>query len=871
MKGIRDKNCRLCNLYETCKTVCLMGQGPKNPDIMLVGEAPGATEDNGGLPFQGRAGQLLNKILDSKGLDRSKVYVTNAVKCRPPANATPNKTQVKACNPYLMQEIEAVKPKVIVTLGNTPLLAVTKKSGITKHRGEPLKMTFGSHTCTVIPTVHPAAILRNPKYRPLIEADLDAVESFLKHGKIEDNLDQKKFKVHIVTNKKRLKECLHALERAYVKNRLIAYDLETEGNQYWNPEKRIWLLGIADRDDRAWVVPIEHPESPWKENGTAVLKLFRKYLETAWFWKAAQNGKFDDGWLRARGIKSYLNFDSILAQHLIDENSPKGLEFLSMVHFKASNWGKGHIQFTYEYNKKGVCIKEPSSLKEMGKYNGIDCIYTRKLYAPLKAQLMDDEKLARIFKFISMPGSRLLVEVENNGLWINRKQLGKRYIEAKHNCDKAEQLLESFVPDDYWEIKNKKKPKSNGKNKINWNSSDQVGEFFFSSKRNGGLGLRIVEETRGGKPSTAEHTMIELKGKHPACDALLEYRKWAKYLNTYIEPWLEYSNNHDSRMHPVFKIWGTVTGRLSSEHPNPQQTPRDKFLRTNIGAPDGWSFVESDYSQVELRVVAFLSGDPRMVQAYAVGDDIHSITACDLLGISRSELDASPNRKELRKMAKAVNFGYVYGMWWKKFKQYAKDNYGVEVTDEEAKQHRERFFKLYRGLKPWHDRQLRIVKKMKQVRAPHGRIRHLPDIDSSEEGISKEAGRQAINSPVQGFASGDLTLLSAILFDRIVKRFFDPKKVKVVLLVHDAIMVEVKDDYLDEIIPVLKGVMENPPLMEYFDLDFTVPLVADVQVGPAWGEGKDRNMGYDVEKIKGMIKEVMYYEEELPPVSDAGL
>jgi len=842
-----------------------MGHGPTNAEVMIVGEAPGANEDEGGLPFQGRAGQLLNRILLEKGISRDKVYVTNAVKCRPPENATPNKTQIKACNDYLVKEIEAVKPKVIVTLGNTPLQAVLKKSGIMKHRGEAIEATFGNHSYIVMPTIHPAAVLRNPKNEPLIKADIDTLKGLLDGKGKQQNDEQNSFKVKFVMNKAQLKKCIASLERSYRSGGYIAYDLETEGsspftlNAYGKP-RRIWMIAIADRDDRSWLIPLEHPESPWKDKATKVLRYIKKYLETPWYWKIAQNGKFDNKWLRSKGLKPYLNFDTMLAQHLIDENSPKGLDFLATVYFKATNWGKGKMTFEDRFGKNGRQLDQVTNLKTMGKYCGIDTIYTRKLYPPLRERLLDDEKTARIFKFITMPSSRLMESVENTGLWTDRKKLGQRYQEACHYLNETINNLESYVPDNFWELQGRKKPKS-VKTKINWNSPDQLGWFFFSPKKKGGLGLRIVEKTKGGKASTAEHTMIELEGVHPACDLLLEYRRWAKYLNTYIEPWLEKSDNIDWRMHPNFKIYGTVTGRISSEDPNPQQTPRDKFLRANIGAPPGWVFIEGDYSQIELRVVAFLSGEPRMVRAYSLGEDIHRITASDVMGVPQSMVD-----KEQRKKAKAVNFGFVYGMSWRKFKRYAKDNYGIELTEDEAKRYRDNYFKLYKGLHPWHERQRRIAKKTKQVRAPHGRVRHLPDVDSEDEAIQAEALRQAINSPVQGFASGDLTLLAAVIFDRIVQRYLDPEAIKVVLLVHDAIMLEVREDWVDRVIPIFKGVMENTPLREYFNLDFTIPIIADVQKGQYWGELEELDrVDYSLSKIKRMVKEVIWYGEEEQP------
>jgi len=298
-------------------------------------------------------------------------------------------------------------------------------------------------------------------------------------------------------------------------------------------------------------------------------------------------------------------------------------------------------------------------------------------------------------------------------------------------------------------------------------------------------------------------------------------------LYQFIESWKEKINPETRRMYPSFKLHGTVTGRLSCEKPNLQQVPRDPEVRTLITAPPGWVLVEADYSQVELRVAACLSKDRAMRRAFQTGEDIHIKTAMAVTGLPAEKID-----KEMRKKAKAVNFGFVYGMGATKFRNYAKVKYGVDLTEEEAHEFRERFFELYPRLPGWHERQRGFVTTHGYVRTPIGRKRRLPEIISNDRALRSGAERQAINSPVQGAAS-DMNLFAAI---QIAKAF--PDDVRIIATVHDAVLMEVRKSKVEEILPQIKLLMEDrEAIFEAFGWDIPVPLEVEIKVGP-WGAGK---------------------------------
>jgi DNA polymerase-1 len=251
------------------------------------------------------------------------------------------------------------------------------------------------------------------------------------------------------------------------------------------------------------------------------------------------------------------------------------------------------------------------------------------------------------------------------------------------------------------------------------------------------------------------------------------------------------------------------------------------FIRSILGAPPGWTFLQADFSQVELRIAAMLAGERRMLRQYAAGEDIHMIRAVRMTGRPADKVT-----KEERKKAKAVNFGYIYGMGAKKFVTYAFDNYGIEVSLEEAEADREGFFGDYPALRPWHERQRRLANRYQRVQSPIGRVRHLTDVLSLDRGVRGEAERQAINSPVQSFAS-DLMLIALIRLHRAM----NPERCLVVGTVHDSILFQVRDEFVDKYAKAIKAVMEDMDhVRSKYGADVTVPIVADIEVGTHWGE-----------------------------------
>lgn len=771
-----------------------MGDGDLDSRIMIIGEAPGEREAETGRVFSGRAGQLLDQALFDAGLGRGDVYVTNVVKCRPPDNARPDKGHQVACSIFLEQEVKRVRPTHVLLLGNSALQAVARKSGITKHRGVRLAIRDPLWAKrTVIATIHPAYVLRNPGQHQVFLEDVRRFARALR-GDFQV-VPVGATLVRTARGLRKLREILHSAK-------VIAYDVE---NRYapWHSDWQLLCLGLSVDGERAFCVPLNHPQSPFVTRWHDVLQFLRPALERKGVRLVAQNGKHDNVQLAGAGVYLEHNFDIMLAAHLLDENRPKNLGFLSQTLLGADVY-KGMVE-----TKPDKILDTP--LRDLAKYNAIDTGYTWQIRSKLKSELLNEPRLTRLFSKLMMPASHVIQQVEYVGMFCDQDRLWGRTVEVKAMVEDQLEVLNEYNPH---------ADRFGRDGEFNYNSTQQLGRWLFSGESRGGLGLSPIEKTRTGVPSTREAVLLHYR-THPAVRALLRYRTLQlKWLNTYLYNWIERIDRR-SRLHTIYKLYGTVTGRVSGDM---QQVPRDPYIRSILGAPYGWKWITADYSQVELRIAAHVAGERRMQRAFLLGEDLHSITAMQILGTA--ELT-----KEQRKKAKAVNFGFLYGMGAWKFKQYAFENYDLEVTDGEAKLYRDRFFETFPDLEGWHHRQERVVKSRGWVQSPIGRIRHLPDVLSSDRGVQQEAVRQAINSPVQSCAS-DLMLYSMVK----LRDELDPRECYMVGTLHDGIFFQVREDCVGEYVHVIKQVMENLPLKKTFGLDLTVPIVADVEWGQHWGE-----------------------------------
>lgn len=629
----------------------------------------------------------------------------------------------------------------------------------------------------------------------------------------------------------------------------VCLDIETTGLDRFRDEITSLQIGYTDLTTGKY----KRKFFDWQNTSMEFLLKLLTFLKQAKL--VTHNGKFDLLFLYVKtGIELNLWVDILVLAHVCGEEK-LGLKPLVKKYF--------NVDYDIETEAKKGKITE-----EFISYGLDDVLYPVKLMKIFKKKL-NLYDLVKVYKH-EMRAYRAYYEVEKNGVPISSRR-----------GEIAKKLIEEYMP--YYE-------RLITVADINWNSTVQVASVLFGKKdkpvykeKGGklpntyevieylftgeqivrgefdtrkeatqfkdeyladnsylygievklkhnfkpviigyGVGLKVLEKTAKGVPSVSSDVLANYIG-NPVVDDLLEYRRLTK-LETFIKSWEKIQV--DDRIYPSFNITAR-TGRTTCSNPNLQQIPQDKNVRNLIEARPGWKILECDFSQVELRVASMFSGDANMQHAYQSGSDLHSKTT-ELLFGDTSNL-SKQDQKRKRTEAKSMNFGFLYGMSAKTFVDYAK-GYGLNITEEQSEGFRNNFFEAYPRLLPWHEECKEYARKNGHTWSPIGRKRFLPDINSSNWSNRGQAERQSVNSGVQGFASDMcISALSDIVFSDII----DHERCKVLGSVHDAILFEIRDDYVEEVVPIVKEMMEHPSIID--GIDIPIPIIADVEVHQAWG------------------------------------
>lgn len=801
--SLYNSSCSECDLCNMSENVCIPGRGNTSARVMVVGDVPNYTEVIASDAVSSKSAQLAINEMRKLEVDTSEFFYTHAVKCRTAEGATVSAKQIKACKEYLAKEIAFVKPEVVLLMGSNALKAGYGKGKIMDLHGNPVE----KDGVTYFPILSPGMAIRDPRRRGEFQRDIKRFVDFL-------NGERKaihKMNLTIVDSFDKMAELIQCL---YMSDE-FAYDCETTGlNRYAN-DAEVTMMSFSTKD-RDWVVPFH--KGPFTYLSThESQRLFLKTIQSLFKDRltVAANGKFDDLYLLEQyGVWLKEGFDVMLAAHLVDENSPQGLKPLATRYLDAHPWD-------IDLNTKKGGVRTREEYQKLYEYAGWDSYFTLRLRPILQGIMEEDVSLWKLFKELVTPLVHAYERVESNGVYLNMEKLQQVEDKYTEQRETAISRMNSIYYRSYKEIHGEDSPRED----INWGSSKQIKEILFDE-----LDLVPAGKTPKGEPSTAEDYINRMKGQHEILEPLLDFRHAEKIISSFVTGWRKRLVK-DRYLHPRFKINGTVTGRPSSSDPNFQQVPRLKEIRSIISAPPGWVAFELDYSQLELRVVANISGDPEMVRIFQTGGDIHTATASAVSGQDVENMEAA-QKKVWRKNAKPVNFGFVYGMGAKKFKDYSLDKYGVEITEKESMTFRKRYFQKYAGLTPWHNRQKKIVHSLGQVRTFTGRIRHLPFVNSPDKGLVAEAERNAINAPVQGFGA-EMLLMALVDLDKTLNH----DEVKIYGTVHDALIGRVRVDKMHWIGHIRKT-MENPTLLDTFGIDLSVPITTDITIGD-WGDGMD--------------------------------
>ena len=503
-----------------------------------------------------------------------------------------------------------------------------------------------------------------------------------------------------------------------------------------------------------------------------------------------QNGKFDTLFLQTKtGVLYPIHEDVMLMGTAYDLAEQHRLKHMAQKYLGVPDWD--------------IKKKDKLSGKEdiVEPYLRCDLKYTWELFCYFR-QVMEETHV-KIYKKLLLPAYKMYRQVEINGI----------YMDMDEYC---------IVREKYKRIEDEKLDRLKAKYDINWNSPQQKQKVLFGDEKDGFEGLPILKTTPAGKPSADASVLKRLAAQeHKLPQLILDYTAANTLNKMFLNRW-GIDASYDGRIHPSFNLTNVVSGRTSCNDPNLQQVPRTKDVRALFTAPEGRVFFEADYSQLELRIAAHYAKEPTMLKIYREGGDIHTETARVLTG------GREPTKEE-RSKAKAVNFGFLYGMLAKKFVDYAYDSYGVVFTRSEAEAYRNAFFAKYSRLLPWHKEQEELCEMLGGVPNMFGRFRKLPKIYSENRWERLDAVRRAINTPVQGTGS-DILLSAAIE----VNRELSPYGLKVCGTIHDSIVGEFNVEDTDWIVPEIKRIMAHPKLMDEFGVELDVELEADVGVGP-WG------------------------------------
>ena len=575
----------------------------------------------------------------------------------------------------------------------------------------------------------------------------------------------------------------------------VSFDTETTSLDYMLAE--LVGISIALKPNEAFYIPINHNyEGAEKQlEQDFVLEALKPFLESDEIPKIGHNLKYDRHILQNAGIDlkgtlldtmlfSYVN-NSTITRHNLDAVSKRYLNINPTSYEDVAGKGAKQIPFS------------EVSIDVASDYASEDADISLKLYEHIEPLVQKEAKLAKLYSEIEGPLIYTLGDIERNGVLIDSEKLSQQSKELEAKILKLESQVQKNAGEDF-----------------NLGSPKQLQEILYEK-----LGLPVIKKTPKGQPSTSEAVLQELSMDFPIVHDILSYRAISKLKSTYTDKLPKMINSNTGRVHTSYHLAVTATGRLSSSDPNLQNIPirseEGRRIREAFIAPEGYKILAADYSQIELRIMAHLSKDQGLMDAFAKGQDIHQATAAEIFSINID--DVTPNQ---RRSAKAINFGLIYGM----------SAFGLskqlQITRAEAQNYIEQYFERYPGVKNYMDETKSSAKQNGYVETVLGRRLYLADIESSNYQRRQYAERSAINAPMQGTAADLIKMAMTDLHSKIRNESLDAK---IIMQVHDELVIEVNENQLDELSDLTVNIMAD-----IFKLD--VDLKVDADIGNNWDE-----------------------------------
>lgn len=811
--------------------------GSDDAPIVVLCDPPSKAAVQSNIPLSFEALELFAEVANEVGIEKKDVVFINVCPYLTEEQYATKSRQNKALAEHresFLQTFAKFKPKAILALGG---LALTQLSGkavkITKCRGQ-ITQYDASGDVPVIATNAPGYVVRSPQHLPAFKADV----RMLKHLQLKDySMDACKI------DEPKYSWCTDLSEwLGENKPKIISFDTETTGLSFVKPEVFPLTVQLCRKTGEAIMIPVQEWFVPQLErNHDLVISQLKELLEDPTVLKVAHNIKFDHHMVEKLGITTQgWKYDTAVMAFAVNENmTSRSLAECTRVYVPEMAGYSDVFDATVDKSRM-----DEVDLDELLTYGCGDADATLRLCKVLQAELVKDAKQMKLINTVQMPGLRAFAEsLETNGVPVDVDALNEFAVFLQEEEQRLYEILIKQVP-----VAVRKKHLGQ-KKELSFGRAAFLIDILFSPL---GFNLKPVVFTDTTKklppdqrvPSISAKTHLPYFADNVFVQDLIEYKKITKMRSTYVGvPESEngpatgfYKHIYNNQIRPTYRLDGTVTGRTSSQDPNGQNLPKRgqlaKVYRKVFCAPVGYTFIQADYSQAELRVAACMAAERRMIQAYQNGEDLHLLTASALMGLTMQEFLALPEevQDEMRFRAKAANFGLLYGMQAKAYQSYAYLNYGAKLTLDEATRDRDLFFALYGDLTAWHEATIQFAHLHGYVRSLHGAKRTLPDLTSSDNAMRSMAERQALNSPVQRFAS-DLGVIALTRINRDLKNANGLIPLKACMFIHDALVFLVKDEYLDQGMAAIKFYMESNPLQEMFGINLQVPMVADIEFG----------------------------------------
>lgn len=823
------------------------GNGITTTRLMLVGEAPGISEIKQRAPFVGLSGKLLDKLLFDNGLSRAQFYTTNIVKCRTPNNRDPEQSEITACEHWLTKEINAINPRVIVSLGRTATRYFTKSNFLTMEFMHGIPYRLDDNT-TLFPVYHPAAGLHNAEMLQSLIDDFKALGEFINSGvgtvRALTPTDYGFNPVYIELRDSALLPDPELDNTEFLKGTYIAIDTESADNTPW-------CISFSRNEFSAYMIKADQPKS---------LSLINELVTQSHITTILHNAMYDLPILHSLEIYPRSIIDTMSASYLL-QNLPQGLKPLAyrlinlsmskysdvvepsaikrainyICHAASITWPDPDPQLIHD-PRKGFRIKQSQNIgkklkrlinntppelwrskfkamdgrqqviDELGPmpegsledvapeialhYACEDALATFRIW-PVLQNLLDRAGLLNAF-YRDMAMLPMVVDMKKSGMPVDKTVL--REFKSKYSLER--ERIASRVST------------INKGIFVNLASPKQVIEFLASRD------IRV--------PSSDKAT-IEARPE-PECKLITEYRKYNTIINNFINPLLEKSV--DNRIHAEFKITRTDTGRLAVSNPPlmgiPKRSKEGRELRRAFKAGKNNLLLAADYSQIELRVTAHYSNDKTMLSAFNNDQDIHALTASKVFGVPIDQLDPYQHRAP----AKIVNFGIIYQMSARGL-QIRLSQEGLDWTESDCANFMTEYFKLYPGVKNWIEGIKSFVRRHGYVLDLFGRRRLIPEVRAIKQSVINAGLRQAVNAPVQMGAQSIIKQAMGLID-------YASYNARPLLQIHDDILYEIEqsrvDDFIDYLIPLMETCVK-----------LRVPIRVDPETGADWYDMKEYN------------------------------